>query len=287
MFVLKLLALILMFIILIPVSKDIAETFTNIDPELYNRHNSMVRNFVNSDILQHSIKMCNKKIESELNCALCKHKPCLNDAIKYIEGVNWSVWNNPTKQLEDINYQMYLYVADKLDADIIYFELKQYKKNLKNAKELLLHFEFVLYKKNSVYAYHISYITVYNIDTQSFNILNVRILGSISEDKIHMYQNQNNSIDYSPIKLDIKYMESLVVEDPYEAITTHDEQVENILYHKLLNKDEFSDDYWKNIEYTNNQNIVRNMFLQDKHQQKPMPSCYKKYPYGNDFTISS
>lgn len=283
MFVFKLLAIVLMFILLVPVSMDISEKFTNIDPHL--GYDKNIKNYIDSNILEHSIKTCNKELETKLNTSLCQKKS-LYDTIKYMEGVKWSAWLLPTHQLDDVCYQMYNHIREKLKADVLYFKLKKIKQNLDKTKELLLNFEFVFYKKSSTYAYHASCVSVHNLEHNSFIILTVKILGNISEDKIHMHNNKPINRNQE-IKTDVKYTPSLVMEDAYEAMTTHDEQVENILYDRLMIEHEPDDDYWKNVEYINNQNLVRDMFLKDKKSNsRPISHCYKNYPYTNDFTIS-
>lgn len=289
MFVIKLLVIILLLALMVPISQNISEKFSNIDPELF--YGGNVRKFVHPSILEHSIKTTNKKLETELNTTLCK-KTCLYDTIKYIEGMEWSSWMKVKANdsfFHDVTQQMYDEVKQKLNSNIIYFELKQYKKNLHNTKDLLLNFDFVFIKENIANAYHVTYISTYNTYTHVFNVLTVKILGTISEDKIHMYAGNACTM---PLFVDFtcrndSVADRLVVEDSFEEMTTHDEQVEDILYEKLMASEEVSEDYWKNVEYTRNQEIVKQMFLKDKHirTDKSSTNIYKNYPYSNDFEV--
>ena len=275
---------------MIPISKDISEKFINIDPDLH--HDSKIHNWVNDDILEHSISTCDKQLEKKLFDILCKKKTCLYDNIKYIEGITWTVWmkNVEFTWLTELSHQIHNYVFQKLHTKIIYFKLKKYKKNINNSKDLLLDLDFVLYPKNRPYANHINIICMYYMQSQSFDILYLKVLGTISQDKIHMTTNTEEA-EYSKVESDIVYHACSEVEDSFEEMTTHDDQVQDILYDKLMNtkylKDESdSEDYWKNVEYMKNQNIVRNMFLKDKQTNKGcMKDTYKKYPYCNDFEI--
>ena len=149
----------------------------------------------------------------------------------------------------------------------------------------MVHCEFVYYKSNAHNAYHISCISIVNTESQSLNILIIKVIGKISEDKIHMYHNKAHT-EYEVVSTHTKIMSDFHVEDNDDCVTDHDEKIENILYDSLLNDHVISEDVWKNMEYTRNQNIVRNMFLQDKTgMQKSMADCYKRYPYNNDFSI--
>lgn len=272
---------------MLPLSKKMSENFSNIDPidpHLYDDKSFM--NFVHPGILGHSIKTYNNKLEEELKQILCERKSCIFDTIKYIEGITWSIWMTPlSKIFRDINFQIYNFIKNKLNADIIYFNLKQYKKNLQNTKEVIIHCEFVYYQHNTPNAYHVSCISIVNLETQSLNILIVKVLGKISQDKIHMYQNKACT-ENQTVKTHEKILTDFHIEDDEDCMTDRDEKVENILYDSLLNDYSISEDAWKNMEYIRNQNIVRNMFLKDKRESpKSMADCFKKYPYNEDFKI--
>ena len=285
MFLFKILILILIFIILILISKDISEKFINIDPELY--HDPKIENQINNNIIEHSVKVCDKNLENKIYNILCKKKTSLCDNIKYIEGISWSIWfsDGSMPYLQDISHQIYNYVLQKLQTRIIYFKLKKYKKNIKDSQEIILDYDFVFYQRNKPYAYHVNIICMYYMKSEKFDVLYVKLLGAISQDKLHIPGSTVSSV-YSQVKYDNK---STCFDDDnsFEEMTTHDERVQNILYTKLMKSEDLHDeDYWKNMEYTRNQNIVRNMFLKDKQSKNTsMKNNYKNYPYCNDFEI--
>ena len=284
MYVLKLIIILLISILLFPISKKIYENFVNIDPILYT--DKAIFNYVNKNILDHSIINKNTQLEKHLNNLFISSKNRLFKQIKYIEGIQWSSWNTNISQFDDISYQLCNYINNKLKSNIIYFSLKRYKENINDNNEYILDYHFVYNNKKLLDAYHICVICIYNLSNNNFNIINIKVNGIISSDKIYMYNtNENNIIYYNAPFNNFSINEEL--ENTYEDITSHDKQVENILYRNLMDKQdtEKCDDYIKNINYENNQNIIKNFLIKDKYKNNKIINCYKNYPYKADFTI--
>ena len=116
----------------------------------------------------------------------------------------------------------------------------------------------------------------------------VNLVGAICEDKIYMKSNENNK---NMVEIPRKY--SHIPDNAFEpesqkCISTQDMQVKDLLYDKLQDTHvthEDDDNYKKNQEYIRNQNIVRNMFLNDLKNDVKTTNKFKKYPYTNDFEI--
>lgn len=284
MYTMKLLVLLLIVVLFATTSYKIAENFSNIDNPYIKDKN--IKKFINMRLLDHSMKCNDKKEESHLQSKLCGQL-CAKNAIKYVEGCTWTRWETSTCNdiIKDIEDKLYMYLKRKLNNNVLYFKVNKFRKNVINNTELMVDYDFVYHDKG-IYAYHVNLICVVNTNKQCVKMVHVYLVGCIPEDKIHMMTG-DNKMDVIEIPRNFRYVpDTSFEEESQTCISTQDEQVKDILYERLTDFDETNEDYQKNLEYTRNQNIVRNMFLQDlkkkiKHDNKQ----YKKYPYTDDFEI--
>ena len=266
------------------ISYKIAENFENIDnPYLPDKY---LHQYVNENLLEHSIKCNDEKVKEYIQSILCG-KACAMNAIKYIEGTTWTQWiekcNDSIKEISD---RLHVYLNNKLkDSNIIYAKINKYKKNTKNPKEVMIDFDFVYHNKKDMYAYQINLVCVVSLSTKCIKMVYVNLVGAICEDKIFMKTNENNQ---NIVQVPRKYFhipDSSFEAESQKCISTQDTQVKDILYEKLQDTGENDENYKKNQEYIRNQNIVRNMFLNDLKQDVKTTNKYKRYPYTNDFEI--
>lgn len=269
------------------ITYKMAESFTNIDnisiPDKY------VNKYINPNLLNHSVKITDENIHKEVQNILCgNNSNTCSNAIKYIEGVEWTKWETKSNEnVKELCKKVYDYLTKK-NLKVIYYKLNRFRKNIKNTNEIMLDYDFV-YDKKGIHAYHVNIICVIHTITKRINMVHVNLVGAISEDKIHMKNlAEDNLVSFD--KGITKILDVSYEEDTSECFKKNDEQVYNILYNKLSDNDNNDDDdYKKNVEYTKNQNIVRKMFmdgLKDTNNAKTK-GYYKSYPYSNDFVVKN
>lgn len=271
------------------ITYKMAESFTNIDN--INIPDKYINKYINPNLLNHSVKITDENIHKEVQNILCGNQStvCSINAIKYIEGAEWTKWENESNEnIRELCKKVYDYLTKK-NLKVIYYKLNRFRQNIKNTNEIMLDYDFVFHKKG-IHAYHVNIICVIHMITKRINMVHVNLVGAISEDKIHMKNlNEDNLVSFNKKGitniLDVSYEE-----DTPDCVNKYDEQVYNILYNKISNNDNNDDDdYKKNVEYTKNQNIVRKMFmdgLKDTNNVK-IKGCYKSYPYSNDFVVKN
>jgi len=283
--IINLLILLVIIVLFMSTTYKIAENFVNIDnPYLPDKY---LHEYVNQDLLEHSIKCNDEKVKEYIESILCG-KSCSMNAIKYIEGTIWTKWiEKCNDSIKEISHRIYTYLKNKLkDSDIIYAKINKYRKNTKDAKEIMIDYDFVYHNKKDMYAYQIKIVCVVNLCTKAIRMIYVNLVGAICEDKIYMKSNENNK---NMVQIPKKYSHNLdnaFESESQKCISTHDIQVKDLLYQKI-EEDNYENDenYKKNQDYIRNQNIVRNMFLNDLKKDVKTTNKYKKYPYTNDFEI--
>lgn len=273
----------------LPKNLEISEAYINDD-------NIGLKNFINNDIIEYSIKKIDINYENKLKNILLNKKNILIDIIKYTNDDNklWSKWiksdeySNEKKLSEICNY-FYHAMKQKLlseNIQILYYKLNKLKYN--NDK-LLLDNDFVFYKDRDTNAYHINIISIADLYSNNINILYIHMIGIINQDKINQYIYLSQNDKYSYVNLYNSFIDDNTSQyDSFNSLKSHDKDLENILYKKLKNDEIDNEDYKRNIIYTNNQNIVRKMFLENLNNDESdlnSKNKYKNYPYKEDFII--
>jgi hypothetical protein len=276
--------LLIIVVLFTTVSYKIAENFSNIDNP-YTK-DKQVHEYVNAHLLDHSRKCNDKNEESYLQSLLCGQH-CATNAIKYVEGCLWTQWDTTCNDIvKDIEKKVYMFLKRKINSKMLYCKVNRVRKNAKKCTEYMVDYDFVYHNKG-MYAFHVNLICIVNLNKQCIKMVHVYLVGCISEDKIHMKMSAGKDNIVEVPRMFRHVSDTSFEEDSHISMSTHDDQVKDILYEKLNDFDETDEDYQKNIEYTKNQNIVRNLFLKDlkKHQTNTEHKNYKLYPYKDDFEI--
>ena len=287
---------------------------TSSDPETFLDEDGLgLTNFINNDIIQYTTRQSDNNYAEKLKNVLINKKQSLANIIKYTDdNMAWSIWKKPTEfkdqtKLSELSTYLFYAIQQKLlseNIQILYYKLNKLRQS-KNA--LLFENDFVFYKTRDIYAYHVNIISA--IEDKKIHILYINMIGNINEDKLNnvMYaasyasyasyasttSNANNSLDYSTFITDTinPINDSVAQFDSFKSLKTQDQDVANILYKKIVDTGDslqYNEDYKKNIEYTYNQNIIRNAFLKNLHKtdtEIDSTNIYKNYPYGNDFRV--
>jgi len=280
----NLLILLLITISFMSISYKIAENFANID-NVYLPDRTL-HTYVNKNLLDHSIKCNDAKVQEFVQSALCGNSYAIN-AIKYIEGTTWTNWSvSYNENVTDMCNRLHDFIKKKLkNTNILYANVNKIRKNTKNEKEIMIDYDFVYHNNNDMYAYHINIVCVVRLCTKCIRMVYANLVGAICEDKIYMKSSEDTK-DMVQIPRTYKHIPDISFEDESQkCISTQDEQVKNILFDKLNDSHEEHPDYDKNQEYIRNQNIIRNMFLQDLKKDVKQTNKYKKYPYTHDFEL--
>jgi hypothetical protein len=267
----------------------ITETYLNTD-------NIGITNFLNDKIIQYSLYKTDTLYEEKIRKLLMNNKQNITDIIKYTDENNkYSDWIKTTEynninKLSEISAYMYYSIIEKLSIEniqILYYKLNKLKYN---SIQILADYDIILFKTNDIYAYHINLLCVFNIRTNNIIILCIKMIGIVSEDNINQYTYLNENDNYKHIKM---YKNNIISDvstfDSFNSLKDQDQRVENVLYEKIIKDDDIKndEDYKKNIKYTNDQNIIRKMFLNNLNNTCKINSknIYKLYPYNNDFFI--
>jgi hypothetical protein len=274
--------LLIIVVLFTTVSYKIAENFSNIDnPYIKDKE---FHEYVNVHLLDHSRKCNDKKEESYLQSLLCGQH-CATNAIKYVEGCSWTPWDYTCNDtIKDMEKKVNMYLKRKMNNRILYCKVNRSRKNIQKNTEHMVDYDFVYHNKG-IYAYHVNMICIVNLNKQCIQMVYVYLVGCIPEDKIHMKTSERKDNIVEVTRMFRHVPDTSFEKESQVCISTQDDQVKDILYEKLNDFDESDEDYQKNIEYTKNQNMVRNLFLQDLKKTQPEHKNYKLYPYSHDFEI--
>jgi len=199
-----------------------------------------------------------------------------------VEGNEWTNWINP-KTLDDeimksklvFNYNKILDIIktslnedstmdlpgydEKRDIQVVHDIMLRYRTNIKNSNYFMFDIDTILYRSGKFQGKHVKLVAVSNGYT--VNIIMVKVIGVISEDKIvlHPYRgydimNKNDFNQYVPMKYgtvdsDVKNSQenTFEVNDDYM-----NSEIENLLYKKLLEENIPED-----IDVSNNNYIAQ------------------------------
>jgi len=257
--------------------------------------NNIQESIVNEDMLSQTILLEDNEISDTYYSILNKDRT--HNSIKYIEGITWGDWVNVHEQQVLINIENHVRTyIDKchFDAKLIFCKLNRYRHGKSDQDIVLLDYDIVLYDTQNKYADRGKLLCVYHIKT-GIDIVHFNVIGKIHEDQIYM-KNDKDVFDteYMPYKQEHIYKDGFLNnEDNYKSIKTNDEQVDKLLYNKLMGASGVENDdidYIKNKEHKRAHDIVRNMFMNGLKTSSSTnidnTPQYKSYPYKNDFTIS-
>ena len=256
--------------------------------------NDIRENIVNNDMLSQTVLLDENETNDGDYSILNKNKT--HNSIKYTEGVTWNIWVNVNRKdvLKDIEGHVRNYINNfHFDAELIFCKLNRYRHGISDQDIILLDYDIVLYNAKKKYADHCKLLCVYHIK-KGIDVVHFNVIGKIHEDQIYMKSNKDVfDEEYMSYKQQHIYKDGFLNnEDDYKSLKTHDEQVDKLMYNKLMDKnslDKDDKDYIKNKEHQKAHNIVRNMFmdgLKTSSINDKTPD-YKSYPYKNDFIISS
>ena len=247
---------------------------------------------VNVNMLKHSV-MIQDNVSEEYEATL--NKDSLVNSIKYTEGMTWEKWVNVDNKevlakIED--HVKKLIEESVIGMNVIFCKLNRYRICSSDCDMLFLDYDIVLYDKGKKDADHGKLLCVFK-EKRGIDIVHYRIVGKISEDQIYM-KNDADVFDkeYASYKQQHWYVGDFIdSDDTRESMSSHDSQVKQLLYNKLVGEtmtDGEEVDYIKNKEHDRAHKIVRNMFLNGLKSNVSTNDIYlyKKYPYKNDFTIT-
>lgn len=256
------------------------ENFTNGENNLYYKD-------VDENILYYSTPV-EEGVDIHIYNRLLKVDNSFN-SIKYIEGTSWEDWqiNSSTQinktQCDIINKKL---MDMSVITNIIYFKLNKLCKCKYDKHLYLIDCDLVLFKKGACSAEHVKMLYVYNEVVHTIDIINCILVGKINENNAFM---KNTGIDEKYQKVssnDFKYTHDIIKID--DDTTSQDLEVQKLLYNKIMKTHEvIPEDLRKNIEYTNNQNEVRKMFinkmLNNNSQLINEKNKFRNYPHSDDF----
>lgn len=268
------------------ISPKVLENF-----DIYKKDVNTIDSISCKNILENSIKNVDKKYENYIKSILISKKNDVINLIKFTDGsVKWSGWllNENDTLLKELVNDMYLNMNKKLcdfNIKIIFQKLNKYRISLHNNSDIMLDIDYVFYKPNDYFAYHINIISVINKKTFNIYYLYVANIGQICEDKL------DTSICTLPdnyVKVNFSNKNSLETTD--NCLITEDNEVKNILS-KNLEHDFLKEnpDYIKNQQYNLDQKIIQNMFLNGLKKSEDCTvistNKYKNFPYKSDIII--
>jgi len=181
-----------------------------------------------------------------------------------VEGNEWTNWINP-KTLDDeiiksklvFNYNKILEIIktslnedgimdlpgydEKREIQVVHDIMLRYRTNIKKSNYLMFDIDLILYRSGKFQGKHVKVVAVSNGFT--VNIIMVKVIGVISEDKIvlHPYRaydimNKNDFNQYVPMKYGT--VDSDVKKSQENTFEVNDDymnsEIENLLYKKLL-----------------------------------------------------
>lgn len=296
MYTVQLLIIILVFAVLIGTSQVMIENFI-FDIPMSDKVS------INPELLLFSVPLPDSKDKKEMIDVLIEkivgtQQTMYNNMIKYgADVIKWSKWiynNTEDTSIDSIGRQVCQYINKK--EKVIFYKLNKYRYDKDTYNMVLLDIELVLFKEKNPYAKHIQTVCVVELMSQKIHVIDIRLLGIISEDKIYAVTNHASSNHYMDIDnlqqntID-ENMYSLLYEDNCKSMMTQDAQLHSVLYSQLMHIDDEAS--LQNQQYIENQNIVRNMFMQNiekRHKtcrRKRLGDSYKHYPYKEDFSIVS
>lgn len=296
--------IILILLIMSMIFNAFAVDYTKKNPiegfvSLYDRKTDDLKIDCSCNILEYSTKIIDKDYkdyERKIK-KIIYNKSELNNIIKYLDGtVEWSRWllvEDNDSILKEMNRDMYKSVEEKVKGHgikILYSKLNRYKISLRDKNETLVDFDYVFYEPSEYYAYHVNIVCVINRKTMMRYFLYIEVVGKISEDKIHHHMCPEKNVYQEVVNTQKQFEYDTQMFDTHQSLIGEDDELRKLLYKKLTyNADINSVDYKKNVEYTENQGIVHNMFM-SKLKKGEKNECndkniYKNYPYKSDIVI--
>jgi len=259
---------------------------------------------VNPNLLQHTILLADdqNKIDTESHIIdiLCsKNESMLKNMIKYGDVSRWSAWISPESKegnthIDDINRQFFYYVKNKIEKSkhlkLIFHKLQKYRYDIKGYDNLLLDYDIVCHDVTAKCAWYIKILCVIDIDKKRVHFMNIKLVGSISEDNIYISGGAVSGADAnveggsSNSEIERLFDKDIMYQDNCLSIKTQDAQCLHIMYNRLMTVADELD--MQNIQYTKNQQLVKNMFFNKLRGGFKEPNVkIKCYPYENDFVL--
>jgi hypothetical protein len=252
---------------------------------------------VNPNILQHSILVpvgadAADKINEDLVHKLCsKNESLIKNILKYGDVSKWSAWIQPLDKIEqhidEINRQFFYYIKKKLTGlDVILCKLNKYRYATDAYNDVLLDYDIVCHNKSAKCGWHIKTLCAINIDSKRVHFLDIRLAGTISEDKLYgtgAGDTDAQTISDGQLKL---VDNDLMYQDNCLSMKTQDLQLHQLMYNKLMYIPDEADE--QNKQYAENQKMIKKLLLNKltQHSEKGGPAAtLKSYPYDDDFKL--
>lgn len=246
------------------------------------------------NILEHSIKTTDKEYEKKIKEILILKKNDVHNLMKFTDGtIKWSRWfvntNENIKHLMDAMYFNVIKKVCKYNIVILFYKLNKYRLSLCHSGDILMDFDFVFYTPNDFYAYHINIACVLNKKSYDIYYLYVENVGKISQDKLDTSICQVSNDNLVNVDFPNEKYEELPDHDSFYSLISDDDELRKVLSKNLVYDSVVDNiDYHKNIQYNNDQEIIRNMFLSGMKDNKSnicSTNKYKNYPYKSDIVI--
>lgn len=210
----------------------------------------------------------------------------LKNLIKY-DNKLYSLWIDESKDQKNIIDDICHYVSKSLTKKmkVLFYKLNKYKHS-KSSDAFLLDTDYVFY--NGLHSKIVCMVDINNFGSKQIQFFSIKVIGTISEDKL--WQSEENDIiedeQFIENRADVvdNNIDALMYSDSCASMKTQDQQAHSVLYSRLMYiPDKASLD---NILYMENQNKIRQMFLQKLQKRtRKLNNCYKNYPYKNDFNM--
>lgn len=269
---------ILIVIIFIIISKYCVENFIVYNGNTINNDKSYYLSLDNNNYSPkyyiNSIPQTDLEFKKKLN-SIFNITNNIKTIINISENIKWTNWISPTNLHNDIYKKFITYISNIInfyDITIIHTILKNIKINYNNLSNLLLNIDLLLHE-NMIYAKHVSMLVYYNND--KFYIIYINMIGNVNEfdiknktylkdinidNSFNNISNITNNTNHSNINNNCLNCD--------DKNTIMDENVDYSIKNLLLNNIN-SDIYTvndiidikKNIEYKENENIVKAHFM--------------------------
>lgn len=192
------------------------------------------------------------------------------DVIIATDGTKWSKWINPKKETnEDVKKNLVKYYEvifntfykilndsitmdlpgddEKKKIQIVHDLMKRYKRNEDDKDYLLFEIEMILYREGKLQGKHIKIIAVSN--SRDVHIIDVRIVGVVSEDNIVIYPyvgndtTNNNSFDiFVPEDRIHTYSNKIQNHELNVFDKNVNMQIDDIIYKRIINDYNYEDE---------------------------------------------
>lgn len=244
-------------------------------------------NTSSSDVFSNTIVSQNtdRKKEVELQ-KLLGYSNELQRSIKYVDGIDWKEWcddnNRNATRASELMIQSVSRKLENTGYHVFEYRVRKFREEVNNNTRIMTYNDVVLHKTGLSKLFHINIFSIHDLVTDEFDFIYIKLFGVINEQDLHRLNNVDTS-DSMHYKTIASYHKT--GDENIDDIVSEDQRASDILYNKLLEDDIDDEDYAKNLEYTKNQTIIRNMFMKNLQKSQPMTSRYKQYPYNDDFTI--